>query len=280
MTPKTPAQAFFLDSGPARPGARFCLYHAPARTPAAGAVVQVHAFAEEMNKSRRMCALQARALADAGFAVLQIDLLGCGDSSGEFGDATWNDWLADVVLAVAWLRERCDAPLWLWGVRAGALVASEAATRLPEPCNFVFWQPAVLGKLVVQQFLRLKAAAMLGDGQAKAVLDETRSRLAQGRSVEIAGYELNPLLADGLQRATLQPTARAAVAVWLEVSSREAPSLLPASVEANRRWREAGHEVRASAVPGPMFWQSVEIETAPALLEASVAAMTTRTSLH
>ncbi len=39
-------------------------------------VVHVHAFAEEMNKSRRMAAMQSRALAAAGFAVLQIDLLG------------------------------------------------------------------------------------------------------------------------------------------------------------------------------------------------------------
>ena len=273
MTPDARPQAFFLDAGPARPGSRFCLHHAPARMPAAGAIVQVHAFAEEMNKSRRMCALQARALAQAGFDVLQFDLLGCGDSSGDFGDATWDDWLDDVVLAAAWLRERTDAPLWLWGVRAGALIAAEAATRLAEPCNFLFWQAAASGKLVLQQFLRLKAAATLGDGQAKSILDDTRGKLAQGQAVEIAGYALNPRLAAGLQGAALQPPARAGVAVWLEVSSRETPSLLPAGVEAIRRWREAGHDVRASAVRGPMFWQSVETETAPALLEACTAAM-------
>ncbi len=69
-----------------------------------GAVVYVHPFAEEMNKSRRMAALQSRALAAAGFAVLQIDLLGCGDSSGDFGDASWDEWIDDVLLAVRWLR--------------------------------------------------------------------------------------------------------------------------------------------------------------------------------
>ncbi|MBK8384562.1 MAG: hypothetical protein IPL11_02315 [Candidatus Accumulibacter sp.] len=41
------------------------------------------------NKSWRIVPLQARALATAGYAVLQIDLMGCGDSSGDFGDATW-----------------------------------------------------------------------------------------------------------------------------------------------------------------------------------------------
>lgn len=274
MTPAAPPQAFFLDAGPARPGSRFCLYHPSARTPAAGSVLQVHAFAEEMNKSRRMCALQARALARAGFSVLQVDLLGCGDSSGDFSDATWDDWLADVVLAAGWLRERSGAQPWLWGIRAGALVAAEAAAQLASPCKFLFWQPAVSGQLVLQQFLRLKAAAMLAAGQARSVLEEARTRLAQGQAVEIAGYGLSARLAQGLQRAALRPPARAGVAAWLEVSSRETPALLPASLEATSRWREAGHDVRAAAVAGPMFWQTVEVETAPALLDASIAAMT------
>jgi alpha-beta hydrolase superfamily lysophospholipase len=67
-------EAFFL---PAASGQRFCLFHQPdSLTAARGAVVYVHPFAEEMNKSRRMAALQAKALAAAGYAVLQIDLHG------------------------------------------------------------------------------------------------------------------------------------------------------------------------------------------------------------
>lgn len=46
-----------------------------------GSIVYIHPFAEEMNKSRRMAALQARALTLAGFAVLQLDLIGCGDEA-------------------------------------------------------------------------------------------------------------------------------------------------------------------------------------------------------
>jgi alpha/beta superfamily hydrolase len=40
-----------------------------------------------MNKARRMAALQARALAALGYGVLLLDLHGCGDSSGDFGDS-------------------------------------------------------------------------------------------------------------------------------------------------------------------------------------------------
>ena len=76
-----PADAFFLDTAD---GPRFCLYHAPVGE-CRGALVYIHPFAEEMNRSRRMAALQARALTAQGFGVLLLDLHGCGDSGGDFG---------------------------------------------------------------------------------------------------------------------------------------------------------------------------------------------------
>ena len=99
-------EAFFQ---PAPGGQRLFLHHRPAALPARGALVYVHPFAEEMNKSRRMAAMQCRALAGAGYAVLQIDLHGCGDSSGDFEDSTWESWLVDVALAAEWLRSQ---PQW------------------------------------------------------------------------------------------------------------------------------------------------------------------------
>ena len=94
---------FFLQMGR---GQRLAVLHTPSRhRDWRRAMVYVHPFAEEMNKSRRMAALQARALADAGWAVLQIDLAGCGDSSGDFGDADWATWVADVRTAATWLRQ-------------------------------------------------------------------------------------------------------------------------------------------------------------------------------
>jgi exosortase A-associated hydrolase 2 len=155
----TPAQAFFLAVETPVPGQRFCLFHPAQGDVVRGRVVYVHPFAEEMNKSRRMAARGARALAAAGFSVLQIDLHGCGDSSGDFGDASWQGWIDDVLRASRWLGGRdadhAAAPLWLWGLRAGCLLAAAAAARLDEACNFCFWQPVTAGRQQLQQFLRL-----------------------------------------------------------------------------------------------------------------------------
>jgi len=271
--------AFFMPAQGGRQGQRLYIYHAPHGAEVRGALVYVHPFAEEMNKSRRMAALQSRALAQAGYAVLQVDLLGCGDSSGDFGDATWADWVADVVQAAHWLQQRHPAQaLWLWGLRAGCLLAAEAARQISSPCNLLFWQPAPAGKVLLQQFLRLNAASDMLDGKAKGAMDALRAQLAAGEPVEIAGYRLSPALASGLERATLAPPPLASAAcprraVWLELSARDGATASPAVSAAAESWRQAGCEVTAELATGPAFWQTSEIEEAPALIDATLAAL-------
>ncbi|MBB3193496.1 hydrolase 2, exosortase A system-associated [Roseateles terrae] len=298
-------RSFFLDAGPR--GQRLCVFYAAqgVATPV-GQVLLLPPFGEELNKSRRMLALGSRALAAAGFDVLMMDLLGCGDSSGDFGDATWGDWNQDMDLAIQWLATR-PAPLWLWGVRAGALLVPAALEAAGRPVNLLLWQPVTAGKLQLQQFLRLKVAADLVGGQAKGAMQALRSQLDQGQPVEIAGYQLSPALAAGLEQAQLKPPAVAGGAngangvdvatgfdgvngadgahdaagdgrpvhrvVWLETSLRDEPALSPAGASASQAWAAAGCDVHARAVKGLSFWAATEIEVAPDLIAASVQAM-------
>ena len=253
-------------------GQRFCVFHAPESTPR-GAVIYFHPFAEEMNKSRRMAALQARALAKAGYAVLQIDLCGCGDSEGDFADATWETWLDDAALAYRWLRVQTGAPLYLWGLRAGCLLAADFSERLQEPANFIFWQPVTSGKQHWQQFARLKLAGEIAAGGGKEVMDLLKRQLESGQIVEIAGYSVSPRLVDGLLRSELVPKGTVGNVQWLEVSSREEGSLAPASLRNIEQWKAAGAVLDAQVVRGPAFWQTVEIEDAPALIEVTLSAI-------
>jgi exosortase A-associated hydrolase 2 len=269
------------------PGQRLCIYYPAQHDGVAcaplGLVLYIHPFAEEMNKSRRMAALQSRALAQAGFAVLQIDLLGCGDSSGDFGDATWERWVNDVVAGSQWLRDKHPAdaskgraPVWLWGLRVGCLLAVDAAKQMDEPCNFIFWQPPASGKPLLQQFLRLKVAGDMLTGQSKGVMEGMRQQLAGGSPVEIAGYMLAPGLAFGLEQAALVPPAVSDPAPrveWFELSTREDASLSPISAKTVQAWEQAGCRVNSHLVNGPAFWQTTEIEDAPLLIDATTAAL-------
>ncbi len=264
------ADVFFL---PADGGEqRLCLFHAPAGAPRSR-VLYLHPFAEEMNKSRRMAALACRALAEAGHAVLQIDLRGCGDSSADFGDASWADWQADVRLGLAELERRVPtpgAPLWLWSLRAGALLAAADWGR---PVNHLVWQPMASGKLALQQFLRLKLAAEMAGGASKGLMDQLKTELAAGRPVEIAGYGLGAALAAGLEAARFAPAGTPGRVEWLELSTREDAALTPVSEQTVQAWRDAGWAVRPQLVQGPGFWATSEIEVAPALIARTVEAL-------
>lgn len=261
---------FYLDA--AAGGQRFCIHHGAQGPRKRGQLLYIHPFADEMNKSRRMAALQARALARSGFEVLQIDLRGCGDSSGDFGDATWVDWVDDALLGCRWLQSQPDpAPLWLCGLRAGCLVAAEAQRQLDSPAHLLLLQPPASGKPILQQFMRLKLASDMVDGRAKGKMSELRATLTRGGSLDIAGYTMSAALASGLEAATLVPpgpTSAQLRLVWLELNARPEAEWTPGAIQAHQRWRDAGYAVDCDLVSGPAFWNTTEIEEAPALVEA------------
>jgi exosortase A-associated hydrolase 2 len=263
-------EPFYL---PATRGDRFCLHHVPVHAPPPrGGVLYVHPFAEEMNKSRRVAALQARELARQGWHVLQIDLFGCGDSAGDFGEATWEDWLDDVVSGVRWLQHRVDGPIWLWGLRSGALLAAQVSVLLDTPARLLLWQPTISGSQHLNQFLRLSVAGSALAGAAdRAGVKELVERLESGCSIEVAGYGLNPAMAMGLRQAELvMPPGQTGVA-WVEVSNRDLPTLMPASDACVESWRAAGRRVETAVVQGPSFWQTQEMTECPGLLPATSA---------
>ncbi|MBM4047042.1 MAG: hypothetical protein FJ279_18220, partial [Planctomycetes bacterium] len=69
-------------------------------------MVFCHPFGEERKSAFRAMVAAARAFADDGFTVLRFDYRGCGDSEGEFRDATLAAQMADVRAALVFLRSR------------------------------------------------------------------------------------------------------------------------------------------------------------------------------
>ena len=266
-------EPFFLDTSR---GPRFCIFHPAAASSPKCPILYVHPFAEEMNKARRMAALQARALAQAGHAVLQIDLLGCGDSAGDFGDATWDAWHADLSDSLHWLGSRVSGAPYLWGLRLGALLALDFyQQRQPGCAGFILWQPIVNGAAFVTQFLRLRVAnAMLAGASGATDTNELRRALQSGEALEIAGYLLNPQLAAAIDALELQALAPTRLPVrWFEVVGEPSRPLPPASKRVLAAWREQGIDVLAQAVGGESFWATQEITECAALIAATIEAM-------
>lgn len=277
--PHTPpaAEPFFLE---AAHGERFCLYHAP-HGPCRGALLYVHPFGDEMNRTRRLAAQQARALAERGIGVLQLDLHGCGDSSGDFAQARWETWKDDLALGHAWLQARLGVPVGLWGLRLGALLALDyAAGAAVAPARLLLWQPVTAGAAYLAQVLRLRVAgAMLANGAAgdTAPADaggtrELRARLAAGEALEVGGYEIDPAMAAALEACDAAKLALPGCRIdWYEIAGAPVRTPGPATQRIAEALRTRGTQVQLEQVEGPPFWSTQEITACPALLAATGA---------
>lgn len=265
-------QPFYLDSPRGR---LYCLYLSPVTGPPLGGVLYLHPFAEEMHKSRRMAALQARALAAQGFAVLQIDLTGCGDSAGDFGDASWSAWRADAKLALAWLQTRVNSPVTLWGLRTGAMLAVELADEHGDIASLLLWQPVIAGDPFLHQFLRIKLAGeVLAGGAAHSGTRMLREQLDnKDEWVEVGGYALSSTMAREMADISLIKLMPSCPVFWFELVEDDDAQLLAPSQRVVDAWRQSGVPVEARNIVGPPFWVTQEIFTASALLEATCEVM-------
>jgi exosortase A-associated hydrolase 2 len=268
-----PAEPFFLKT---EYGECFCLFHPPHPDGEhRGAFIYVHPFGDEMNKSRRMAAMQARAFAAMGFGVLQIDLFGCGDSSGEFRDARWSIWKSDLSIAKKWIENRISSPASLWGLRLGALLVLDYAKSSGSFfARIILWHPVTNGELFLNQFLRLETAKEIftGTGTEKTLQkNKMRDCLANGQTLAIAGYELASELAaaiDNLKADELIVTN--STIHWFENVSASNRSMTPAGTNVINKWRQSGVDPHVHLVSCLPFWATQEISECPELVSATL----------
>jgi exosortase A-associated hydrolase 2 len=273
LTRTSAVEAFRLD---AERGQRFAIYR-PACLPAPrGAILYAHPFGEEMNKSRRTAAMQARAFAAAGFAVLQLDLYGCGDSDGDFADARWDIWKLDLERATEWLERRVTAPIHLWGLRLGATLALSLWRDAPSRYrSALLWQPVIDGRAYVTQFLRVAIArhAMRGGGP-RPTTERLREAFSRREALEIAGYVLSSELASAIEAQALGEWSIPGARVhWIDIRAAGADSgaKVPDVVS---RWRANDVDVEYRVVESPNFWTSIEVIEAPEVVAVTTSVYT------
>lgn len=250
-------------------GRLFSVLRTPAEECSArGSVLCLPPFAEELNKCRRMMALQSKALAADGYRVLMLDLYGTGDSEGDFGETDFEIWRGDAECGLRWLETRHGGPLYVWGVRAGCLLAASLADAV---AGLILWQPVLRGEMALTEFLRIASVSeMFGHGGERTTPKHLRARLEQGETLEVAGYALGPRLASGMDAVRLEPPAGDGLPVhWLEVGLEARDKPTPAVAAALSRWAEAGSVANYRSIVGEQFWKTLEIGECPALIDAT-----------
>ena len=134
-----------------------------------------------------------------GIAVLRYDDRGVGESTGDFGSATIQDFVTDAESAVRFLQSRKEVDgerIGLIGHSEGGLVIPLVASRIPEHVSFLVLMaaPGIPGE---QIFYLQDAAEARARGVDEGTIERSRSRkqqifsiLKNEPSIELARKEL------------------------------------------------------------------------------------------
>ncbi len=187
--------------------------------------------------------LALRLARDPRAAVHRPDYFGTGDSAGtdEASDLV-EQWIDSIVMAVEDVRTCApsDEPLVLVGMRAGALLAIEAARRLGGVDGLVLWAPVVSGKAFVREQRAMSRTAHL----TYSDFSEGRRRWGE-KGFEAAGYVFTESTSDAL--SALDGPEGPAPAGRVLVLDRDD---MPGAAEAYRAWSEAGAAVDYDVADG------------------------------
>ena len=147
--------------------------------------------------------LMAHEFTSSGIGVLRFDERGVGDSDGDFGSATLEDFKSDVKAAIDFLKRRPDIDhdhIGLLGHSIGGVIAPQVA--LTENISFLILMaaPGINGdELLLQQradILRMKGLSESQITQSNAVLKLTYSFI---NSTDATGAQLNKELLQSLE---------------------------------------------------------------------------------
>lgn len=248
----------FIDSARGR---ILVVCHQPV-TPNGQTVIVFPALAEEMNKSRRLLWDLGQRLADVGIATIIPDLYGTGDSEGDFAQARWEDWRADIAATVAWACTQGFSTHHALLVRLGACLFSECREIFEQSdLRVAAWQPEHDGNKALRQLLRLKVMSDRITWGGKTKLADLEQRL-QTDALEVGGYLYAPEMAQALRKAKFDwsdlPTgAKGCFLDWTRAgaSDDESDSLVST--------------VTRVPIDGQRFWTAVEPDANAGLITAT-----------
>jgi pimeloyl-ACP methyl ester carboxylesterase len=226
----------FYFGDPERP--LYGVYHPPRGDDSGRAVLLCYPLGAEYMRSHRAFRQLTTFLTRKGMHVLRFDYLGTGDSAGTGVDASLDQWLEDIALAIDELKESAGVDsVAVVGLRFGALLAQAAASTRSDVNHIVLWDPVTDGA----DFL---------DGAIDSRPDDVEAWGLPAGTVGLGGFPLTPRFRSELasfRLADLRP--RGGTRIDLIVSS-EAPDL--ARIE--EVWSTGEADVRYRCVPSEGDW--------------------------
>lgn len=150
-------------------------------------------FAEEMLWTQRVFVNFARELAHQGYYVLRFDIMGHGDSDGDFEDVTVDTWLSDIRCALKTLEEKKPfiECFGLLGLRLGGTLAAIIAEEIRNVKSLILWEPVIEGsKYMKEVFLSNLTTQTAMFKEIRFTRDDLVKMMKEGKTVNVEGYEI------------------------------------------------------------------------------------------
>ena len=236
-------------------------------------IVFCHPFTEERKSAYRAMVEAARAFCEAGLAVLRFDYRGCGDSEGEFRDATVSTRQADIDRAMGLLAEMSGAErIGLLGLRFGSLLAASVAEKRGDVPFLVLWEPVADGKSYFMADLRKKLIKeMMTAGKGSVKREEIIESLKDPATViDFDGYLVSGKMYGELEELDLhqQLGHHKGSTLIVQISFNEKISKPNAALE--EAYRNAGVDVQLIPVIEEPVWNRIDLVDCPSLISETV----------
>lgn len=227
----------------------FGVYHAAdVRTAKPMGAVVCPPFGHEYIQSYRALRNLAVQLARGGSHVLRFDYFGTGDSAGDGADASVEQWLEDIRVAIEELKDTTGlGRVSLIGLRVGAALAYLASGGRTDIDTLVLWDPVLRGKDFLERGSMVQSAWL-------KTRPQLRLSAADGAS-ELIGFPVSAGLRRGFEEVDLSRTAAPSVRCCSLVMSEDDPEVSHWAA----RLESVGMALRCRHVPSANgVWNRVE----------------------
>jgi alpha/beta superfamily hydrolase len=237
-----------------------------------GMILMAGPLAAERERAHNVTVSWCRRAAQAGFDAYYFDFRGIGESSGHFEDQTLDSWLDDLTRCADWLKERRpDVPLFLLGVRLGAVLTSQAFAK-GVGSGLLLWGPPKSARDLMWDSLRhiLAADFVQAPGTVRKTREDYARMLEGGELVNVDGYFWSPGLWRSSERFDLVVPGPEERRPWLKVELKMVPrSAPPVEVVETVVPEQGSHQI---SVRAGRFWEVMAVTpVCQTLFESSVA---------
>lgn len=229
-------------------------------------IVICHPILEEKKSTYKLLRDCAKDLCSFGFYVFRFDLSGCGDSEGDYENASVNTWVEDTKVAVNYLTNKIKSikTVGLIGLRLGATIAAFVREESENISFLCLWSPIIDGKQYVK--INIKRKLVLELWKNKNTRQSANLPQDEIKGIDIDGYYINNQLIGEMEKIDLIGLAKRDNSKIMILSLKENNNSLTQFRRLGQSYQVARNATIYEIIGGDPFWDYIGLSKWPELI--------------